>query len=156
MQKPCSTSSSKRWQYKLSEPRIFEDPRLSLPVLQELLGDWWRIPNNYRLPLSFGIQSDHKCKGDLCSECSVYKPRLTDLLKFREYAALFDSGTERRCFVLDIHSQNRLIMYRVGHAAVPVGDQDQMAPVKICQKGPDTEPWSRLMEYSVPQKCCSS
>ena len=125
------------------ESERFEDPDLDLLTLQNLLGDWWRIPNDSRIPLNFGIQSDHQCEGRPCSGCSVYKSGRKDVVKFREYARLFDSYPERCCLLLDIHSQNSLIMYQVGCNAVYKGAQG--APVDIGSKEPDTAPWSRYM-----------
>ena len=125
------------------ESERFEDPDLDLLTLQNLLGDWWRIPNDFRIPLNFGIQSDHQCEGRPCSGCSVYKSGRKDVVEFREYARLFDSYPERCCLLLDIHSQNSLIMYQVGCNAVHKGAQG--APVDIGSKEPDTAPWSRYM-----------
>ena len=124
------------------EPESFEDPDLDLLTLQNLLGDWWRIPNDSRIPLKFGIQSDHQCEGRP-SDCSVYKSRLEEVINVREYARLFDSYPERCCLLLEIHRQNSLIMFQVWCNAVYKGAQG--APVEISSKEPDTAPWPRYM-----------
>ena len=133
--KPHKPSSLKRWRYRLSEPERFDDPSLNLPILQELLGDWWRIPNDSRVPLIYGVRSGH--------EWSVYRFRREDLMKFKEYTTLFFSHQGRDCFVLDTHGQNKLIIYRAGQPALYFGDH--VAPLNICQKDSNTAPWSRLM-----------
>ena len=127
----------------MQEPAAFEGPNLDLSSLQTLLGDWWRIPDDSRIPLKFGIQDEHRCDGGDYSECSVYKSTRAELINFKKYTDLFNSNVGTCCFVLDIHSRNDLIMYQVGRDAFYRGAQ--AAPVDLYLEGSDTAPWSRYM-----------
>ena len=127
----------------MQRPVAFEDPDLDSSTLQTLLGDWWRVPNDARVPLKFGIQNEHRCDEGDCSECLVYKPTRAEMIDFKEYADLFNSNVGTCFFVLDIHSRNDLIMYQAGRDAVYKGAQ--AAPVDLYLEGSDTAPWSRYM-----------
>ena len=147
---PRGHNSLKRWRYPVLEPQKFEDPALSISALHELLGDWWRIPNDGRLALSFGIQRTHQCKGYTCSECSTYRFQRDTVERFKRFSKHFSSNHpqwRRLCFVLDIHDKNALTMYRPGHSMIQ--HDSECSSHWIDRSGLETAPWSRYMYMTV-------
>lgn len=111
-------------------------------ILQKHFGDYWKIPQDNRLPLKI-IQNFNKNRGDY-GESQVATPRVS-IFDFEKRLALFSrfdtvlrSHKGNDFLVIDYDPANNTRLYRLGEKAV--GDELMVLP-----EGPEGAPWSRLM-----------
>lgn len=108
-------------------------------ILQKQFGDYWKIPQDNRLPLNI-IKTANKNHQE--SQAATYRG---SMYNFGERLALFSRfDTTLRSYkgndflVIDYDLANNTRLYRLGEKAV--GDELMVLP-----EGPESAPWSRLM-----------
>ena len=111
-------------------------------TLQNHFGDYWKIPQDNRLPLKV-IKNINKNRGDYGElQAAIYQATTTDFEKrlplFSRFDTLLRSHKGNDFLVIDYDPANNTRLYRVGEKAV--GDELMVLP-----EGPESAPWSRLM-----------
>lgn len=115
-----------------------------MQVLQQRLGDYWNIPEDNRLPLTFSKSNIGSTQNDWGSQVAVYLPTNSSMTRLEELR-LFD--TELRThpgndfLVIDYDAINNTRIYRIGEAAI--GKELMVDPGQL-----KNAPWSRLMYVS--------
>lgn len=130
--------------WRLGQPRPHQILDLQfLKVIESQVGDYWKIPDDGRLPLkSFTITSDSQIDGgDQPTSYSQPKRRIE---KDSREVRLFDNALRIQpgndFLVVDHDSKNNTRLYRVGEKAI--GSQ-----LRVEYGNSQHAPWSRLMLY---------
>lgn len=118
-------------------------------LLQSHVGDWYMIPGDNRLPLSFsryGRDYLFDSKDFSMSDYIHYSPPNYSLSRLKA-ARAFDESL-RICggcdfVVIDFDAQNHHILYRMGEEAL--GNEILIADSEINVESGSSAPWSRLM-----------
>ena len=116
-----------------------------LELLQNYLGDWWKIPVDHRLALSFSRRHRERIVNELVSPVNDALPSFLDRYSVERLkeACSFDAEL-RTCpgndfLVVDFDHHNNHMLYRVGEVAI--------GSDLILENAEDSlnAPWSRLM-----------
>lgn len=115
-----------------------------MQILQQRLGDYWNIPEDNRLPLTFSKSNIGSTQNDWGTQVAVYLPTNSSMTRLEELR-LFD--TELRAhsgndfLVIDYDAINNSRIYRIGEAAI---GKELMVDARQLNNAP----WSRLMYVS--------
>lgn len=110
--------------------------------LQKHFGDFWKIPQDNRLPLNI-IKNGNRHRGDYGqSQATTHRVSIYDfesrLALFSQFDATLRSHKGNDFLVIDFDSANNSRLYRLGEKAV--GDE-----LMVPAEGPESASWSRLM-----------
>ena len=114
-----------------------------LESIQEHLGDWWTIPDDHRIRLTFSNHAYHKAHETMNNPLS-HPPMVYYSTSSLKAARHFDSNLRARLgndfLVIDFDELNNSRIYRLGQKAV--GN-----PLMIESGSGQDAPWSRLIVY---------
>ena len=122
--------------------RNWDHDKEFIQMLQQHLGDYWRVPNDNRLPLKF-FKSVIQCTEDYwgtqvamyCANQPSVKTRLEQLRQFDSELRV-QNGND--FLIVDYDLTNNTRIYRIGEAAI--GNELMVDPEQLI-----SAPWSRLM-----------
>lgn len=112
-----------------------------MKVIEDLIGDYWKIPDDGRLPLkSFTLTSDSPIDGG--DQPTSYSRAMRQIEKDSRELGRFDTALKIQpgndFLVVDLDSKNNARLYRVGDKAI--GSQ-----LRVEYGHSHHAPWSRLM-----------
>ena len=114
-----------------------------LESIQEYLGDWWAIPDDHRIRLTFSNHAYHKAH-EPSNNPLILPPMAYYSISSLKAARQFDSNLRARpgndFLVVDFDELNNSRKYRLGQKAV--GN-----PLMIESDSGQDAPWSRLIVY---------
>ena len=114
-----------------------------LEGIQEYLGDWWTIPDDGRVRLTFSKRTYHTAHQHLDTNF-IEAPRIYYAMDKLKAARQFDDSLRSRpgndFLAIDFDEQNNCRLYRLGEHAI--GN-----PIAIEPKEAQSAPWSRLIVY---------
>ncbi len=128
------------WRLDHSKPhQILDVPFMK--VIESLIGDYWKIPDDGRLPLkSFTLISDSPIDGG--DQPTSYSRAMRQIEKDSRELGQFDTALKIQpgndFLVVDLDSKNNARLYRVGDKAI--GSQ-----LRVEYGHSHHAPWSRLM-----------
>ena len=128
------------WRLDHSKPhQILDVPFMK--VIESLIGDYWKIPDDGRLPLkSFTLISDSPIDGG--DQPTSYSRAMRQIEKDSRELGRFDTALKIQpgndFLVVDLDSKNNARLYRVGDKAI--GSQ-----LRVEYGHSHHAPWSRLM-----------
>lgn len=125
--------------------RNWDHDKEFMQMLQQRLGDYWRVPKDNRLPLKFFKSTIHSSEDYWGSQVAMYHAQKASVKTRLDQLHRFDSELRvhrgNDFLIIDYDLTNNTRIYRIGEAAI--GNELMVDP------GQSTSaPWSRLMYVS--------
>lgn len=133
---PLNLSRHNVTDYREWGPQVQFDENMS-KLVESYLGDWWHLPDDGRLPLSFP-NSDQQAMITWGSGESAVRRKLEAAVQFDRELRSFPGND---FLIVDFDSRNNHIIYRLGAKAI--GKELNLDATQKHER--DSAPWSRLM-----------